>query len=573
LDAPWSFGPTSVAAFIVFIGVLIFVHELGHFLAAKLFDIKVVKFSLGFGPPIVAFQRGETTYQVAAVPLGGFVKMVGEQPGETLSPEERDRSFSSAPIYQRAVVSMAGPAFNLVFPVLCFFAYNLLGPDVESPVVGQVAPGRPAATAGLQPGDRILSVDGVRTYSFGRVRELVSARPGEQLALEIERDGEPRAVSITPDVSVSETLFGKRKETGIIGVALTRDGSRIGVDDPARAPAGLKTGDRVLRVGDRPVEDRADLVSALRAARGGRVELAVSRPRPRRIGDLLHAELSDPVVIEVAVPADFDRLEDLGLAPASEVLRAVVPDGPAAAAGLRAGDRIVAVDGEPVGAVWSFLVRVREAEGAPLEVTYRRDGQLARATLAPRAVECLHPVTKKMARRWDTGLGSGALPSPPTCDALSVRQQLLGMWNSSLPPQTERVRLSVGEAFVASVRKTGEVIGLVLSGIIKLFSNQVSVENVGGPIALFKLAAQAVETGWLQYLWIMALVSVNLGLVNLLPIPLFDGGHLLFCLIEAVKRRPVSVRTREVANLLGLVVIMALLLLALRNDILSLGVF
>jgi regulator of sigma E protease len=154
-----------------------------------------------------------------------------------------------------------------------------------------------------------------------------------------------------------------------------------------------------------------------------------------------------------------------------------------------------------------------------------------------------------------------------------MRQHLLGAWSSSVPPETERVRLSVGEAFTASVRKTGEVIGLVLSGIIKLFTNQVSVENVGGPIALFKLAAQAVETGWLQYLWIMALVSVNLGLVNLLPIPLFDGGHLLFCLIEAVKRRPVSVRTREYANLFGLVVIMALLLLALRNDILSLGVF
>jgi len=169
LDAPWSFGPTSIAAFIVFIGVLIFVHELGHFLVAKLFDIKVSKFSLGFGPPLIAFERGETTYQVAVVPLGGFVKMVGEHPDEPLPEEDRDRAFSTAPLYQRALVAMAGPAFNLVFPIVCFFAYNVLGPQVEAPVVGQVAPGRPAAEAGLRAGDRIVAVDGRRTYSFERV--------------------------------------------------------------------------------------------------------------------------------------------------------------------------------------------------------------------------------------------------------------------------------------------------------------------------------------------------------------------------------------------------------------------
>jgi regulator of sigma E protease len=573
LDAPWSFGPTSIAAFIIFIGVLIFVHELGHFLVAKLFDIKVTKFSLGFGPPIVAFERGETTYQVAAVPLGGFVKMVGEHPDEELTAEERARSFSSAPIYQRALVSMAGPAFNLAFPILCFFAYNLMGPQVEAPVVGQVAPGRPAAEAGLRPGDRIVAVDGTRTYSFERVRELVSARPGEPIELTVRRDGETRTIPITPDASVSESLFGTRRETGIIGVALTRQGTRVGIDDPARAPPGIRSGDRFLRVGDTRVRDVADLVRALRSAAGHRVEVAVERPEPRRAGDLLHADLGRPLTVHVDVPADFDRLEDLGLAPASQILRDVVPGGAAARAGLRAGDRIVAVDGRPVGAVWSFLVRLSEADGAPVEVTYRRDGETRHATLEPDAVDCVHPVTRKSKTSWDSGLGSGALPSPPSCEALEMRQHLLGAWSSSVPPETERVRLSVGEAFTASVRKTGEVIGLVLSGIIKLFTNQVSVENVGGPIALFKLAAQAVETGWLQYLWIMALVSVNLGLVNLLPIPLFDGGHLLFCLIEAVKRRPVSVRTREYANLFGLVVIMALLLLALRNDILSLGVF
>jgi len=380
-------------------------------------------------------------------------------------------------------------------------------------------------------------------------------------------------VPIVPDVSVSESLFGNREESGIIGVALTRRGTRVGIDDPARAPPALQTGDRILRVGETPTRDMASLLRALRASRGRSVPVALARPETRRAGDLLHAQIEVPKSAAVDVPSDFESLEDLGLAPAGELVRDVVEGGAADQAGLRAGDRIVAVDGRPVGAVWSFLVRLREVGGDPVEVTFRRDGRRHEATLQPEAIECVHPVTKKLKTSWDSGLGSGPLPSPPTCEALNTRQHLLGTWSSSLPPEFEEVDLTVGEAFTASVRKTGEVIGLVLSGIIKIFSNQVSVENVGGPIALFKLAAQAVETGWLQYLWIMALVSVNLGLVNLLPIPLFDGGHLLFCLIEAVKRRPVSVRTREYANLFGLVVIVALLLLALRNDILSLGVF
>ena len=158
MDVNWT--PQTVAAVLAFIGMLVFVHELGHFLTAKFFDIKVLKFSLGFGPPLVAFTRGETTYQIAAIPLGGFVKMAGDNPHEEVAPEDHARSFMGAPVYQRAIVSFAGPAMNLLFPVLCFFAYNILEPEEQVAEVGTVELGTPAARAGLQRGDRILSIAG-----------------------------------------------------------------------------------------------------------------------------------------------------------------------------------------------------------------------------------------------------------------------------------------------------------------------------------------------------------------------------------------------------------------------------
>jgi regulator of sigma E protease len=153
---------------------------------------------------------------------------------------------------------------------------------------------------------------------------------------------------------------------------------------------------------------------------------------------------------------------------------------------------------------------------------------------------------------------------------MSDRVQLMSHWTSAVPPQTEIVSLSIGEAFVSSVEQTGQVISFVGVGIYKLFTRDISADNVGGPLSLFKYAAQAADIGIFAYLRMLALISINLGLINLLPIPIFDGGHLMFIAIEGIKRRPISLRTREIASLIGVVLIFALFVLALRNDILNL---
>jgi regulator of sigma E protease len=180
----------TAIAFIVLLGGLVFVHELGHFLAAKFFNVKVLKFSLGFGPRVWGFRRGETEYQLAALPLGGFVKMAGENPAEEVSPEDRARSFSAQKPYRRAIIAFAGPFVNLTLPVAVYFLMNLAPQMKEPPIVGAVIPNEPAEVAGVQPGDRIVSIDGQPTESFEAMREAIEARPGREIEVTAREDVE-----------------------------------------------------------------------------------------------------------------------------------------------------------------------------------------------------------------------------------------------------------------------------------------------------------------------------------------------------------------------------------------------
>ena len=240
--------PFTIASVIFFLGVLIFVHEMGHFLVAKYFDVKVLKFSLGFGPPILTFALGETTYQIALIPLGGYVRMAGENPLEEVPQEDKARAFNTAPIYQRALIAIAGPAANLILPVICFFSYNLLGPEVLAPVVGQVEEGEVADLSGVKPGDRILAVNGERTWSFERVQRLVSQRPNEKIVLRVLRDDKEIDLYAVPKPAIARDHFGAKETVGRISVSAIGTGSRVGVEYPDRNEFGFKTGDVVVDI-------------------------------------------------------------------------------------------------------------------------------------------------------------------------------------------------------------------------------------------------------------------------------------------------------------------------------------
>jgi regulator of sigma E protease len=558
--------PTNVAAFILFIGILIFVHELGHFLFAKYFGIKVLKFSLGFGPPLIKFQRGETTYQVALLPLGGFVKMLGDSPVDEIPPEDRARSFHAVPVHQRALVAFAGPLFNLVFPVLCFFAYYLLGPTVVSPVVGQVAVGEPADHAGLQPGDRVLAIDGTEVWGFDHMVELVRGRAGDPLEFRIDRAGDVFAVTIEPKETPDEDMFGSPTTRGIIGVTRARtEQTRVGVDGPVAARHGFRTGDRVLKAGDRAVATFADLDLALKAHAGRRMRVVVARPEPERVGALFLAQHVRPVVLEIDVPAGARSMAELGLASAETFVRGLAPSGAAYQAGLRSGDHVLAVDGRPISLYYSFVEALARSEERPTEVRIRREGREHTLSIRSERREILHEVTGKMRPYWDSGIGLGEVP----------RMSATVQWHAGGRYLTEEATLTLGQALYESVSQTLQVIGSITLAVFKLFTGGIAVSTIGGPVMLFQVASLAAERGLFAYLELLALISVNLGIINLLPMPVFDGGHLVFCAIEAIKRKPVSLRAREAATIVGLVLLAVLVVLVFTNDIsrLSSGFF
>ncbi len=564
-------GPEDFAAFIALLGILIFVHELGHFLVAKAFDIKVTKFSLGFWRPLVSFTWGETTYQIAAIPLGGYVKMAGDNPYEEVDSKDRDRAFTTAPIYQRALVAAAGPTANFILPVICFFAYNVLGPEVLAPEVGGIEPGTPAARAGLKPGDRFLSVDGHRVWSFERLQELIQDRPGVPVQLEVEREGEQVAVDLTTDVKTIRGDFGSKRDIGVIGVANSRNGTRIGIIDSKRAPSGLETGDQVLTVDGQRVVDINELESALRSRAGKTVPIEVARTVPVEVGALLSGEETSPVSLSLSIPESYQELAALGLASSELFVRNVVPGSPADKAGIRPGDQVVTVDGKPVRHFWAVHAALDRAEGKATELGLRRDGAVKTVRLATEPVPCFDEMKGENETRSLAGFGVRPAGKPvPTCVSLMLGEQTAAHWSSLAPLRLETPDLSLGEAAVEAVRLTVEVMALTVTGLYKMFSFQISSRNLGGPLSILGVTAQVADQGILPSLQLLALLSVNIGLINLLPIPILDGGHLLFCGIEAIRRKPLSVKAREFASMVGLLVLLGVFILAMSNDLLRL---
>ena len=550
--------PTTVASFILFIGILIFVHELGHFLFAKYFNIKVIQFSLGVGPPLFRFKKGETTYQVALLPLGGYVKMLGEAPGEEVDEEDKDRSFHSVAVYQRALVAFAGPLFNLVFPVICFFAYFLLGPTVTAPVVGHVEVGLPAYEKGLQTGDRVLEIDGTRVWGFEHMVDLVRDRAGQEINFKIDRAGQRFDIPISPKEVPGTDVFGAPSTRGIIGVSGAKKGqTRLGVIDQRGFSFGFKTGDKLVSVDSTSIETLADADRIIRARRGQTITFLVERPSALESGDLMVGAEPEFITLSVPIPQNADNLADLSLETAEMYIRSLEPEGAAFSAGLRPGDKVLKVGERAVTLFFYFATEVAKAKDEPVKITVLRSGEELTFTVTNQKHERENPATGKMQPYYDAGIGRGEIP----------RYAQSMQWNSGGGYLKEEATLSITQALVMSVKETGKIIAQTTLGVLKLFTGSLSLKNVGGPIMLFQVAAAAAEMGLFKYLEFLAIISINLGIINLVPLPIFDGGHLMFCAIEAIKRKPVSMRVREAAMMVGLVLLAMLFVLVFSNDI------
>jgi regulator of sigma E protease len=549
--------------FVLLVSSLIFIHESGHFAFAKIFGVKVLTFSIGFGPKLLRIRGKETEYCVGLLPFGGFVKMLEESKHtEPILPEERGRTFEAQTVWKRVVIVLAGPAMNLLFPIALYTSVFLEDEQFLPPTVGVVMPGKPA-DGRLKPGDRIVRIDGTDVTSFPEVQRTIGRRAGKAVTLGILRDGKPLDVQVMPADETEVRELDIVEHIGRIGIDPRFPAAVIGVARPD-SPAGhatLQTFDRITGLNGRRIDRFVDLVDALSENRGDQVVLSYLRPVvvPRAMGGLCEMAVLEPGVAQLtptprapgsAPPADAearasDVLERTGIETA-DMYAAFVPEASSEwRAGLRPGDRITTLDGAP-----QKLWRTMEDElvaGADRmhELQWIREGAPMRGFFQLRK------------EQWDDEFGQHY-------------ERYVFRTDDWVPNATDRLVPNphpLAYAVRRGVEETGSVIKFIGVGMLRLAQGRVSLSSVGGPITMYDIAGQAGARGAAYFVWAMALLSVNLGMINLLPIPVLDGGHLLFFLFEAARRKPLPLRAREVASLGGMIVLVLLMMVAFKNDV------
>jgi regulator of sigma E protease len=532
----------TLLSFALVITVVVFFHELGHLLVGKAVGVKAVRFSIGFGPRLISFQRGETEYRISLLPLGGYVKFAGDNPYEELAPEDRGRGFLEQQPWKKGLIAFAGPAANLILAVVLYFIVFAAPHQELAAQVGYVKPQSPAAVAGLRYGDRITAIDGQPIQGWSDLQEAIRAHGGEPLQLQVSRDGRTEDLRIVPAVhevtSPIETV--KHGRIGISAVPRTAEITVVSPGSPA-GRTGLKTFDKVVTLDGQPIANYEELAEKL-AARSDALRLEVLRPLEQPApGGTLWTEKR--LQLEVPAPA---KPGDYGIEASDLTLFAVQPGGAADQAGLKRGDRVLAVNGTPALSWGDEVDGALKAAGTqPVKIEVRRDGK-------PLTVTVIQHLRKD---RDETGVQVD-LPD------LGASPDL----NSFADGKYIRVRYSIPDAARRAVLNTAGFVRAQTLGIARIVTGHISSRAIGGPLMIADVARKAAASGWRDLVVTMGAISVVLGLMNLIPVPVLDGFHVLTALIEAVRRRPLSVRFREVANMVGIALLLTLMLYAFRND-------
>jgi len=617
------------------IGFIIFVHELGHYLAARAVGIRVEAFAIGFGPRLFGWTRGTCDYKLCLIPLGGYVKMAGEDPTRptTGKPDE----FGSKKVWQRVLVISAGVIMNLVFALVAVPIAFSIGVPFEEPVVGSVTAGGPAWEAGVREGDRILEVDGRRVLTFLDVPQDVAVSDGP-VTLRLQRDGKELEVRATPhdptDLGIPRIGLGMAiKELSIApewfdSADKSEDQRRV---VEALRNVGLTPESRLLAVNGVPVSNGVWFPRELQQAESGGQPLVLSV----RSGD--GGEVSQKVLPPVMAPGD-KRL--LGVVSGGPQIRLIRAESATASSGLKAGDIITAVDGRAVTTIEAFPSLVGQGsnvfakgpdEPAPadsevtLSVTRTQEGAEANPLQALEVKLKLPTWNSRQAfvydLAWagpdsptvwvrpgqaahDAGMRSGDVitkvgdkeykgfatisdqvsgssgplsievrrPTGPVTLQVTPEVQstnLLVTTPGMLVPEhpTWKVTVPVGESLGVGVLYTGRMITRVVQTLRSLFRGSVSPKHLGGIITIFRGSQDRTRIGLMRGLLFLAMVSINLAILNILPIPVLDGGWLVFLIIEKIKGSPVSQNTMAYFQWAGLILVLGLMVYVTWNDI------
>ena len=548
----------SVLYFLLLVGVLVVIHELGHFAAAKLLDVKVLRFSIGYGRPLIRVKLRETEYQLAAFPIGGYVRILGIEGedrtgGELGSRSDAGRSFASRPLWQRLVIVFAGPAANLVLPVVIYFVFFAGHSVLPAAVIGDVFDGGAAARAGLEPGDRVLEIDGKPVRYWEEIETAVRSSPGKELHLRVSRSGKVFERYLSPLEETVRYRDGAVTTQGRVGITHAPFAPLVGVidgDAPA-ARAGLATGDLIISIVGQPVRNWSDVQHHVgKFAR--RTSLVYFRgtevPGVPQL-QLLAAGFAD-LVPDTQVDAVLHRQSYTGLERAEMFVAHVDAGSPADGAGLRPGDLVTALDGAAVTHWVDLDQRLQAEPGRPFRLSWKR--------AAAGTTEVMSAELTQVRRKQIDDYGR------------TVTRLVFGARNDIDRGTGATIAIDgrLGFALSKALERTGDAIATIAASGFRILSGETPSDALGGPLMMYRVASVSGNQGWDSFVLLLALISINLALLNLLPIPMVDGGHLLVFALEAASRRPLSTRTRERVQNVGLVVVLLITALAMRNDIL-----
>ncbi len=546
--------------------LLIALHELGHFLVAKACGVRVRVFSVGFGSRLFGVKVGETDYRVSALPLGGYVRMAGSDPfGDSGARDEEDAdddprapgAFLAAPVWKRILIVAAGPVMNLLLPFVVFTGVLMVGEEQAVAIVGEVTADSPAAKAGLLPEDHVLAVNGAAVTTWNDVVDAMDAAVDPVTWTVAAPGGAKRAVTLRGDVG-----SGGAPMPWDYGVGMMAPGTVVVIDDAA-SPAGrsgLRSGGQVLAVDGVATKDWHDVARAVASADAkGATALKVrwqaaptkEQPQPAPQEATLVADASWQPTVTSADAATWLRW---GLA-CAETSIGVLEEGSAGAkAGLQLGDHLLMVDDAPVRA-WSDLLKsvASSATGKDdamtaraIRVTVRREGALVALSLTPNVVR---DSDLGAVYRWRPKIGVGSLGEFA---------------------EGERVRrpYPLPQAFSRAVKETTLLAKGMVAHIGKMLTNQADVrKSMGGFVEISRQSAAAAERGVLVLARNFGMLSISLGVVNLLPVPVLDGGQLLLYVAEWVRGRPLPLALRERLQQVGVLFLVALTLFAFVNDL------
>ncbi|MCX6117038.1 MAG: RIP metalloprotease RseP [Proteobacteria bacterium] len=557
-----DFFSHPIIAMVLMLGGLVAFHELGHFLVGRWCGVAIETFSIGFGGTIFSKKIGQTTYQLSWIPLGGYVKFYGATRNEDTPQDLKGIPYFNASILKRCLIVAAGPAANFLLAFVIFWALILKGLELPPAQVGDVIEGSRAQQAGILPFDKFVTINGKKITSWADIERNISKNPEKDLVVEVERESKIVSLNLRPESVTGLSLFGSRAQIGRAGVALAFPSAVISVSDPnsIAALSGLSTGDRMISYkndagADVKVSGLHDFLKLLKTWKTKElpqvivsvdtIELALGSD-----GEIKENIKGSPreLTLKPSTWPNLDGRTDRAYAEALGILDSHLTVAVVKEIGkdlLKSNDRIVSWNGKEVKTIYQLQESMTENKSETALLKVSRNGSIFEITLPLKPLEIQRAEGAVKVFVLDAAmLGMSMMPDP-------------FILQDSNPIIAAYLALQEGS------KQTAMMIGSLWA----IVSGQMPLKALGGPILIAKVASESAKAGLLAFLITMALISINLALVNLFPIPVLDGGQLVMLGAEKLKGSPLTEQTTENFQKLGFVLVMCLVVLAMYNDL------